>query len=212
MLREKLTTSSSLHHSYGGKPLRHSPISHSRSILALTPQASRSTLAHSHSRATYYCSASPCLHTYIYSCQPHKLTCIPLNSIGSHQEHPPPSTSNPTQAISVPGPFNSTAALPSKLAKCVLNLEFIEISDITMDDPPPSEPGRPPAPAHPPITNISQWVERFSLMATVICTRFPDRASGLQSSHWEGRTQLQGHPTGVLQLLLLSGTLGVEGP
>ena len=91
MLREKLTTSLSLHHSYGDNPPRHSPISHSWSILVLTPQASRSTLAHSHSHATYYCSASPrlCTYIYMYSCQPHKLTCTPLNSIGSHQEHPP---------------------------------------------------------------------------------------------------------------------------
>ena len=30
-----------------------------------------------------------------------------------------------------------------------------------------------------PVTNISQWVERFSLMAAVLCTRFPNKAPEL---------------------------------
>ena len=52
-----------------------------------------------------------------------------------------------------------------------------EISII--DDELAQTPGRPPAPARPPITDISQWIERFSLMAAVLCTRFPDKAPEL---------------------------------
>ena len=53
------------------------------------------------------------------------------------------------------------------------------MADITTDDLPSNEPGRPPAPARLPVTNISQWVERFSLMAAVLCTRFPHKAPEL---------------------------------
>ena len=55
----------------------------------------------------------------------------------------------------------------------------MEMADITMDDLPPSESGRPPAPARLPISNISQWVEWFSTMAAVICMRFPHKAPEL---------------------------------
>ena len=70
--------------------------------------------------------------------------------------------------VLIPGPFNPTASLPTKLVKKILDLEFVEMADITTDEPPPNEPGRPPAPGRYPITNISQWVERFSMMAAVI--------------------------------------------
>ena len=39
--------------------------------------------------------------------------------------------------------------------------------------------GHGPAPARLPITDISQWVERFSLMAAALCTRFPSKAPEL---------------------------------
>ena len=53
------------------------------------------------------------------------------------------------------------------------------MAEITVDEAPSNEPGRPPAPARLPISKISQWVERFSLMAAVICTRFPHKAPEL---------------------------------
>lgn len=43
----------------------------------------------------------------------------------------------------------------------------------------PAVPGRPPPPARLPITDISQWVERFSLMAEVLCYKFPDKLAEL---------------------------------
>ena len=53
------------------------------------------------------------------------------------------------------------------------------MADIATDEAPTSEPSRPRTPARLPITNISQWVERYSLMAAVLCTRFPQKAPEL---------------------------------
>ena len=40
-------------------------------------------------------------------------------------------------------------------------------------------PGCPPPPARLPITDISQWTERYSLMTAVLCSKFPDKAGEL---------------------------------
>ena len=45
-----------------------------------------------------------------------------------------------------------------------------------MDDDLPQTPGRP---ARLPITDISQWVECFSIMAAILCTCFPEKAPKL---------------------------------
>ena len=45
-----------------------------------------------------------------------------------------------------------------------------------MDDDLPQTPGRAPPPARLPITNLSQWIERFSTTAAVLTTRFPEKA------------------------------------
>ena len=58
----------------------------------------------------------------------------------------------------------------------ILDLEFVEISEVTCIADNPQIPGRPPPPVRPAITDISQWVERFSLMATILATRFPLKA------------------------------------
>ena len=78
--------------------------------------------------------------------------------------------------IGIPGPFNPAASLPPKVVKKILDLEFVEISELTIDDSLPQVPGRAPPPARLPITNISHGVERFLLMAAVICSRFPEKA------------------------------------
>ena len=49
------------------------------------------------------------------------------------------------------------------------------MAELATDEDLPQTPGR-PAPARPAITSISQWVERFSLMASVLATRFPEKA------------------------------------
>ena len=55
------------------------------------------------------------------------------------------------------------------------------MSEVTadVDLPLPQPPGRPPPPARLPTTDISQWVERFSLMAATLVTRFPEKAPEL---------------------------------
>ena len=89
----------------------------------------------------------------------------------------------PTEAslslLSQPGPFNPAASLSMKVVKKILDLEFVEMSEVMIDDMLPAVPGRPPPPARLPITDISQWVERFSLMAAVLCSKFPDKVAEL---------------------------------
>ena len=53
------------------------------------------------------------------------------------------------------------------------------MSEVTVDDMSPQVPGRPPPPARLPITDISQWIERYSLMAAVLCSKFLDKAGEL---------------------------------
>ena len=77
------------------------------------------------------------------------------------------------------GPFNPAASLPTKLVKRILELDFVEMSEITGDLEPTQVPGRPPPPARLPITDISIWVERYSLMAATLAARFPEKAPEL---------------------------------
>ena len=81
--------------------------------------------------------------------------------------------------LHAPGPFNPTASLPQRVVQRILDLEFLEMSDVTADADLPHTPGRPPPPARLPITDISQWVERFSKMAATLVTRFPEKAPEL---------------------------------
>ena len=83
------------------------------------------------------------------------------------------SASTDSMPRSEKGPFNPAASLPLKVVKRILDLDFVEMSDILVDD---DAPGRLPSPPRPPIEDISLWVERFSLMAAVLCTRFPEKA------------------------------------
>ena len=81
--------------------------------------------------------------------------------------------------LTLPGPFNPAAALSAKVVKKIMDLDFIEMSEVTIDDAPPQVLGRPPPPTRLPITDISQWLERYSLMVAVLCTKFPDKAGEL---------------------------------
>ena len=51
----------------------------------------------------------------------------------------------------------------------------------SLDDPPPTGPGQPPLPPKQSIQDISRWVEKFSLMAAVITSMFPEKAPELFS-------------------------------
>lgn len=48
-----------------------------------------------------------------------------------------------------------------------------------MDDDLPTAPGCAPAPARLPITDISQWLERYSVIAALLATQFPHKAPEL---------------------------------
>ena len=63
--------------------------------------------------------------------------------------------------------------------KCILELEFVEMPEVTVDDNIPQVSSCPPAPARLPITDISQWLERYSLLAIVLDTRFLEKAPEL---------------------------------
>ena len=77
------------------------------------------------------------------------------------------------------GPLNPVAMLPPRLVKKILNLEFVEIAEISSEDPPTPTPGHPPIPPKKPVQDISVWVEKFSTMAAILCTRFPNKAPEL---------------------------------
>ena len=51
------------------------------------------------------------------------------------------------------------------MVRRILELEFLEMAEVSLDPDPVSVPGRPPPPGRLPITDISQWLERYSLMA-----------------------------------------------
>ena len=83
----------------------------------------------------------------------------------------------PSQPRFDKGPFNPAASLPLKVVKRILDLEFVEIVEVLVDeDTPTNVPDRPPTPPRHPIDVISRWVERFSLMAAVLSTRFTEKA------------------------------------
>ena len=124
--------------------------------------------------------SQPSRHSALTPQWPAALTCWRM------QPHPlgePPQPSSLGTAIKpslhLQGPFNPAASIPSKVVKKILDLEFIEMAEVTVDSEPTQVPGRPPPPARLPITDISQWTERYSLMAATLAARFPEKASEL---------------------------------
>ena len=55
----------------------------------------------------------------------------------------------------------------------------MEIAELLINANPPQAPGRPPVLAHSLVQDISQWVECFSIMVAIVCTRFPEKAPEL---------------------------------
>ena len=91
----------------------------------------------------------------------------------------PQSRAVPGPALASRGPYNPAAILPTKVAKRILDLDFVEMSEIVLDDPPVQVPGQPPLPARPPVQDISVWVEKYSVMAALLASRFPEKAPEL---------------------------------
>ncbi len=95
-----------------------------------------------------------------------------------------------TGYLLVPGPYNPAAVIPPKVVKKILDLEFVDMFKIAMDDDVPQTPGRAPAPARLPVTKISQWLERYLVMSAIFSKWFPEKALELhtrpQSSRQRG--------------------------
>ena len=72
------------------------------------------------------------------------------------------------------GPYNPITMVSSRVAKKIMDLEFIEMAEIVAEDDNPT--GRPTGSSRPPITNISQWLERFSVKAAILSMRYPGKA------------------------------------
>ncbi len=83
-------------------------------------------------------------------------------------------------SISTPGPYNPVAmVVPLKVAKRVLNLEFVEMAEITSEELHDGGAGKAGAVARPPVTGISLWLKRFSVYAAIQAKRIPDKAPEL---------------------------------
>ena len=91
----------------------------------------------------------------------------------------PQSKAVPGPAVASRGPYNPAAVLPTKVAKRILDRDFVEMSEIALDDPPVQVPGQPPLPARPPVQDISVWVEKYLVMAALLASRFPEKAPEL---------------------------------
>ena len=72
-----------------------------------------------------------------------------------------------------------STSLPAKVVKRILDLDFVEMAELTIEEDPPPSANRLPTPARPPTRSISQWIERYSLIAALISSRFPDKAPEL---------------------------------
>ena len=89
-----------------------------------------------------------------------------------------------SKALHDAGPYKPAPALPPKVVKRILSLEFVEMSelraDIWPDDPSTAEmPHGPRRPGKLPVTNIRSWLECFGCMAAVLASRFPEKAPEL---------------------------------
>ena len=80
--------------------------------------------------------------------------------------------------LSSPGPHNPAAAVSTNVVKKILDLEFVDMAEISADVD-FQVAGRPGGSARPPIATISKRLERYSVMAAVQTTRFPEKAPEL---------------------------------
>lgn len=86
-----------------------------------------------------------------------------------------PSVIPPTQQ-SLPYPEE----LPQKLVKRITNLEFIEMSELlfdnwSQDDDDTSSSQSPRTPRKGPVTSITLWIECYSVLASVLAAKYPDK-------------------------------------
>ena len=120
------------------------------------------------------------------SVSPSAVAAMPLFSVSASPSHGlellasaaaadgSPMAPKPIGAPSRSG-YNPAGALPTKLAKCILELEFVDTAEIgSASD---IQQIARPAAARPTATDISLWVEKFPIMAGILSTRFPEKAA-----------------------------------
>ena len=78
--------------------------------------------------------------------------------------------------------YDLTAALPPKLVRRILDLEFVEMAELLPDtwqeESAASEPGHPHRQTRRPlVTEILPWLECFGRLAAVLCTKYPEKAA-----------------------------------
>ena len=78
--------------------------------------------------------------------------------------------------------YDPTAALPPKLVKRILDLEFVEMAELLPDAWQDENTLSEPSHAHrrtrrPPVTEILPWLECFGRLAAVLCKKYPDKAA-----------------------------------
>lgn len=81
--------------------------------------------------------------------------------------------------------YDPTAAVPPKLVKKILDLEFVEMRELLpeawQDDPQtaPDSSGQRRHAHRPPISDILTWLECFGRMAAILCTKYPEKSTEL---------------------------------
>lgn len=126
---------------------------------------------------TFSASAAPLLPTFTPA-NPPQVGLDLFATVASAASDTPHAVSA-KMGITQHGPYNPAASLPPKVVRKILDLEFVEMTEITLDDFPSSTAGHPPLPARPPIQDISVWLERYSIMAALLSSRFPEKAPEL---------------------------------
>lgn len=86
--------------------------------------------------------------------------------------------------LSTPGPYNPAKALPQRMLKEIIDLEFVKMAELTNDVWQDDLPSEPPnltrrSTRRAPVTDISVWLECYSRMAAILVTCFPEKAPEL---------------------------------
>ena len=101
-------------------------------------------------------------------------------------DHLPQSGDPPNNAhgsLHSQGPYNPAASLPPKVVNKILAFEFVEMSELRGDIWPDDSTTDAATPARrtskPPVVSIKSWLECYARMATVLVSRFPEKAPEL---------------------------------
>ena len=83
----------------------------------------------------------------------------------------------------LPSGYDLVAALPSKLVKCILSLEFVEMAELLPEARPEESAAADTGhqhcrTRHLPVTDILTWLECYTSMAAVLSTRYPRKVLG----------------------------------